>query len=411
MIRSGQSVVISPTCAEPQSLVKALVECKDRFENVKIYTMMPLGKCPYASPEMAGHFKVKAFSVGPGLIDAVRRGQADYIPCHLSQIPALFSERIIPVDVALVQLSPPDRNGYCTLGVSVSYMREVLNRAKLIIAEINEKMPRTHGDTLIPISKVDYVVESSHPLFTLPPQKIGEVEKKIGAFISELVPDGAVIQIGIGNIAEAVLEGLKNKRMLSIHSGTFSDGVIQLVESGALKTKGKGSKGRPMVATELIGTSKLYQFCHDNPMVEMWPIDYTHNIHILSNIKGFVSINSAVQIDLTGQVNAEMVGETLINGIGGMLDFLRGANASPGGKAIIACPSTAKNGKVSRIVPKLDAGTSVSVGRADIDFVVTEFGIAQLRGKSLSERAKELISIAHPDFRGELKQVFKKINS
>jgi len=373
--------------------------------------MLPMGDCSYALPEMAGHFKVKTFSVGPGLMDAVQRGQADYIPCHLSQIPALFSEGMIPVDVALIQLSPPDGHGYCSLGVSVSYMRQVLNRAKLVIAEINEKMPRTRGDTFISLSQVDYVVESSHPLPIISPPKIGEVERKIGAFVSELVPDGAVIQIGIGNIAEAILEELKHKKMLSIHSGTFPDGVIQLVESGALRTKGKGSKKRPIVATELIGTLRLYQFCHDNPLVEMWPIDYTHNIQILGHIKGLVSINSAIQIDLGGQVNAEMLGETLINGIGGQLDFLRGANASPGGKSVVAFPSTAKNGKVSRIVPELDAGTSVTVGRADIDFVVTEYGVARLRGKSLSERAGELIAIAHPDFREELKQAFKKINS
>lgn len=410
MIRTGQCIAISPTCAEPEALVKALVKCKDRLENVEIYTMMPMGNCPYALPEMAGHFKVKTFSVGPGLMDAVKRGRADYIPCHLSQIPAFFSEGMIPVDAALVQLSPPDRHGYCSLGVSVSYMRQVLNRAKLVIAEINEKMPRTRGDTFIPLSQVDYVVESSHSLPAIPSPKIGEVERKIAAFASELVPDGAVIQIGIGNMAEAILEELRHKKMLSIHSGTFPDGVIQLVESGALEKKSKGSKKGQMVATELIGTSKLYEFCHNNPLVEMRPIDYTHNIRVLSQIKGLLSITSAIQIDLSGQVNAEMLGETLINGIGGQLDFLRGAAASPGGKAVVAFPSTGKNGKISRIVRKLDAGISVTVGRADIDFVVTEYGVARLRGKSLPERARELIAIAHPNFREELKQAFQKKN-
>jgi len=409
MVRTGQHVVLSPVCAEPETLVKALIDRKDRLENVEIYTMMPMGDCPYALPEMAGHFKVKTFSVGPGLMDAVRRGQADYIPCHLSQIPALFSEGIIPVDVAFIQLSPPDRHGYCSLGVSVSYMREVLTQAKLIVAEINEKMPRTRGDTLVPLSEVDYVVEASHALPALFPSKIGEVERKIAAFTSELIPDESVIQIGIGNVSEAILEELKDKKMLSIHSGTFSDGVIRLVESGALEKK-KESKRAPMVATELIGTSTLYEFCHENPLVGMWPIDYTHNVRILGQIKGLVSINSAMQIDLSGQVNAEMLGERLVNGVGGQLDFVRGAAASPGGKAVVVIPSTAKQGKISRIVPELDAGTSVTVGRADIDFVVTEYGIGRLRGKSLSERARELISIAHPDFRDELKQAFQKAN-
>jgi 4-hydroxybutyrate CoA-transferase len=403
MIRTGQRIAISPVCAEPRSLVKALVERKDDLKDVEIYTMMPMSDCPYATPEMGGHFKVKTFSVGPGLMDAVRRGQADYIPCHLSQIPALFSEGIIPVDVALIQLSSPDSHGYCSLGVSVSYIREVLPRANLIIAEINEKMPRTLGDTFVPLSEIDYVVESSHPLPTLSPSKIGQVERRIAAFASELIPDGSVIQVGIGTIAEAILEALRNKRMLSIHSGTFSDGVLRLIESGALE-KNRKSKRAPMVATELIGTSSFYEFCHENPLVEMWPIDYTHNIRILSHMKGLVSINSAIQIDLSGQVNAEMLGETLVNGVGGQLDFIRGAAASPGGKAVVAFPSTAKDGKLSRIVPKLGGAASVTVGRADVDFVVTEYGVARLRGKSLSERARELIAIAHPDFREELKQ-------
>ncbi len=408
MVRTGQHVVLSPVCAEPETLVKALIDRKDRLENVEIYTMMPMGDCPYALLEMAGHFKVKTFSVGPGLMDAVRRGQVDYIPCHLSQIPALFSEGMIPVDVALIQLSPADSHGFCSLGVSVSYMREALTRARLIIAEINEKMPRTRGDTLIPLSQVDYVVESSHDLPALSPPKIGEVERKIAAFTAELIPDESVIQVGVGNIAEAILEELKDKKRLSIHSGTFSDGVIPLVESGALEKKGKGARRAPMVATELIGTSRLYEFCHDNPWVGMWPIDYTHNIRILRHIKGLVSINSAIQIDLSGQINAEMLGETLVNGVGGQLDFIRGAAASPGGKAVVAFPSTAREGKLSRIVPKLDGGTSVTVGRADVDFVVTEYGVARLRGKSLPERARELASIAHPDFRAELKQALQK---
>jgi len=410
MIKTGYRVVLSPVCAEPQVLVKSLVECKDRLEDVEIYTMMPMGECPYALPEMASHFKVKTFSVGPRLMEAVSRGQAEYVPCHLSQIPGLFTDDIIKVDVALIQLSPPDNHGYCSLGISVSYIRAVLDKAKVVIAQINEQMPRTLGDTFVHLSEVDYVVESSHPLPSISPPKIGNEEKTIAEFTSDIIPDGAVIQVGIGNIAEAILNELKEKKRLSIHTGTFSDGVLGLVEAGAIGTKERGARRAPMIATELIGTSKLYEFCHNNPLVEMRSIDFTHNIRVLGQIKGLISINSAIEIDLSGQVNAEMRGDILINGVGGQLDFLRGAAASPGGKSVVAFRSTAKNGNVSRIVSHLDAGTAVTVGRADIDFVITEYGVARLRGKSLSERAKELIAIAHPDFREELRHAFHKAN-
>lgn len=410
MIQSRQRIALSPVCAEPQSLTKSLVKCKDRLEDVEIYTMMPMGECLYALPEMEGHFKVKAFSVGPRLMEAVNKGWADYIPCHLSQIPGLFANGIIPIDVALIQLSPPDSHGYCSLGVSISYIREVLNSAKLVIAEINEQMPRTLGDSFVHLSEVDYIVESSHALPTISPPKIGEVEKTIAEFASELIPDGGVIQIGIGNITEAVLEELKQKKNLSIHTGTFSDGVMSLVESGAINAKGGNSNSSRMVATELIGTSKFYEFCHNNPLIQMRSINYTHNIRVLSQIKGLVSINSAIQIDLHGQVNAEMRGEELVNGVGGQLDFLRGAAASPGGKAVIVFPSTARRGKASRIVPRLSESAVVTVGRADIDFVITEYGVARLHGKSLPDRARELIAIAHPSFREELRVDFHKEN-
>lgn len=406
MVKSGQCVALSPVCAEPETLIESLAASKDRLEDVEIYTMMPLGECPYVRPEMAGHFKVKTFSIGPRLMEPVSRGQAEYIPCHLSQIPVLFSDGTIQVDVALLQLSPPDRKGFCSLGVSVGYIRPVVERAKIVIAEINEQMPRTMGDTLVHLSQVDYAVEASHPLPTIPQPKITEVEKRIAGFVSDLIPDGAVLQIGIGNISDAILEQLREKRGLRIHTGSFSDGVIKLVESGALEIKGSGS----IVSMDLMGTKKLYDFCHENSIIEMRPIEYTHAIQVLSQIKGLVSVSSGIQIDLSGQVNSEMRGETLINGVGGQLDFLRGAAASPGGKSVIAFPSTAKKGEISRIISKLAAGSSATVGRADIDSVVTEYGVARLRGKSLPERARELIAVAHPKFREELKHAYGKTN-
>jgi len=410
LIESGQCLALSPVCAEPQCLVESLVEAKDRLKDITIYTMLPMGDCPYVLPEMGGHFGVKTFSVGPRLMEAVNSGRAEYIPCHLSQIPSFFSRRLIEVDVALIQLSPPDSHGYCSLGVSVSYMPSVLENAKLVIAQVNEQMPRTLGDALVHLSQVDYIVECSRPLPSIPPPKIGDLERRIGEIASDMIPDGAVIQVGLGNIAAAILKELRGKKNLSIHTGTFSDEVVALVESGALEARRGESRSARVTATELIGSSKFYEYCHMNPLVALRPIDYTHNIRTLSQIKGLVSLTSGIQIDLTGQLNAEMRGETLINGVGGQLDFLRGAAASPGGKGVIVLPSTAKRGKVSRIVSKLDAGVSVTVGRADIEFVITEYGVARLDGKSLSERGRELISVAHPKFREELKRAFNKSN-
>ncbi|EFK08266.1 acetyl-CoA hydrolase/transferase [delta proteobacterium NaphS2] len=410
MIHSGQRLALSPVCAEPQSLVRSLINAKNRLNDVLIYTMLPMGECAYARPEMERHFKIKTFSVGPGLMEAVNNGRAEYVPCHLSQIPGFFSSGLFEVDVALVQLSSPDRHGYCSLGVSVSYIRAVLENAKIVIAQINEQMPRTLGDSLVHLSQVDYVVESSDPLPAIPRPKIGDAERKIGAFTSELIPDGSVIQVGLGNMAAAILEQLKNKRNLSIHTGTFSDGVMDLVESGAIDAaKGRGGI-EGMVATELIGSAEFYEFCHENHLVSLRPITHTHNIKVLGKIDNFISVTAAIEIDLTGQINAEMRGETLMNGLGGQLDFLRGAAASSGGKAVVAFPSTAKRGTISRIVSKLNRGTSVTVGRADVDYVITEYGVAKLCGKSLRERAKALIGVAHPDFREDLKNNLKKSN-
>lgn len=410
MIKSGQRVALSPVCAEPLNLVKELVQAKDRLENVTIYTMMPMGDCEYARPEMMPHFNVKTFSVGPRLMEALNKGYAEYIPCHLSQIPVFFRERLIEADIALIQLSPPDSHGYCSLGVSVSYIRPVLDNVKTVIAEINDQMPRTLGDSLVHLSQMDYVVESSYPLPAITPPKIGKVEKRIAEFTADIVPDGAAIQVGIGNIADAILQELAVKKHLSVHTGTFSDGVMALVESGAVEAKKGDPHSARLTTTEIIGSAELYRFCDNNPLVAVRPIDFTHNIGILSQIRNLISVTAGIQIDLMGQVNAEMRGETLVNGVGGQLDFLRGAVASPGGKAVIVFPSTAQKDEVSRIVAKLDAGITATVGRADIDFVITEYGIAQLRGKSLSERARDLIAIAHPNFREELRHSFNKIN-
>lgn len=411
LIKSGQRIAVSPVCAEPQALMNALVADKDRLNDVEIYTMLPMGECPYARPGMEEAFKVKTFSVGPRLIEAVEQGRAEYIPCHLSQIPGFFADGIIPVDVALIQISPPDENGFCSLGVSTSYTRSLLNAATTVIAEINDQMPRTLGDSYVNLSEVDYVTESSCSLPEIPPAETGEVEKRIAEYTAELIDDGSVIQTGIGNISDAILGALKGKKDLSVHTGTFSDGVLSLIEAGVFDVKKGGSGAGRLITAELIGTSGLYQFCHNNPLVEMRPIEYTHNIQVAGRVKGLFSITSAIQMDLNGQVNAEMLGQKLISGVGGQLDFLRSTASSIGGKGVVAFPSTARKGKVSRIVPKLNGGGIVTVGRADMDFVVTEYGVARLKGKSVSERARELIGIAHPDFRGQLNRDFNKKNN
>ncbi len=408
MVKSGQRVSLSPVCAEPLNLVKELLAAKGGLENVTLYTMMPMGDCGYASPEMLPHFHVKAFSVGPRLMEALNKGYAEYIPCHLSQIPVLFREHLIQPDIAFIQLSPPDSHGYCSLGVSVSYIRPVIDNAKVVVAEINEAMPRTLGDALVHLSQVDYIVEATHPLPVIAPPKIGPIEKKIAEFTAELVPDGAAVQVGIGNIADAILQELTAKKHLSVHTGTFSDGVMTLVNAGAVEArKGEPRSGR-LTTTEIIGSAELYKFCDNNPLVAVRPIDFTHNINVLSRINNLISVTAGIQIDLMGQVNAEMRGETLVNGVGGQLDFLRGASASPGGKGVVVFPSTAQKDQVSRIVAELDGGTTATVGRADIDFVVTEYGVARLQGKTLAERAGELIAIAHPNFREELRRAYNK---
>lgn len=399
IIGDGQRIALSPVCAQPQEFIKALVEHRDKFTNLEIFTMMPLGPCPYVDRGMESHFKVKTFSVGPNLREAVKEGRADYIPSHLSEIPKLFENNVIPLDAAIVQLSRPDRWGYCSLGVSVNYMPEVIKRARVVIGEINEKMPRTLGKSFVHLSELDWVIEASYDLPSVKRARVREEERKIGTFVSELIPDGSVVQIGIGGIAESILQELKQKKKLRIHTGTFSDSLVNLVDSGSIDSQMSGA----IVSMDMIGSTELYEYCGDNPLIEMRPISYTHNIEVLSQIEGLVCITSAVEVDLCGQVNAEVAGGTLLNGVGGQLDFIRGAAASPGGKSIIALLSSAHGGEVSRIVPRLDSSsTVVTVGRADVDYVVTEYGVAHLKGKGVSERRKELISIAHPKFRDEL---------
>ncbi|KGK88841.1 acetyl-CoA hydrolase/transferase C-terminal domain-containing protein [Clostridium sp. HMP27] len=407
VIKSGDKVVVGHAISEPSTIVDAMVKNKEGYENVEIIHMLPMGKMEYVNIGMEKHFRHNALFVGARTRDAVASGRADYTPCFFHEIPNLFKRSYIPVDVALIQVTPPDKHGYCSLGVSSDYIKPAAECAKLVIAEVNDKLPRTLGNCFVHISDMDYIVESSHPLIELKPPKITDVEKAIGENCASLIEDGATLQLGIGAIPDAVLLFLKDKKDLGIHSEMISDGVVELVESGVITNKKKTINPGKMIVTFLMGTRRLYDFIDDNPMVELHPVDYVNDPYIIMQNDNMISINSCVQVDLTGQVASESVGLTQISGVGGQVDFVRGANMSKNGKSIMALPSTASKGTISKIVPLLDEGAAITTSRNDVDYIVTEYGIARLKGKTLRDRARELINIAHPKFRLSLMEEFE----
>jgi len=406
IVQSGDRVVLAHACGEPQALVRALVERAPELENVEIVHMVAMGSADYCKPGMEKHFHHNSLFVGPSTREAVNKGRADYTPCFFSEIPRLFREGFLPVDVAFIQVSPPDKHGFVSLGISVDYTKPAAECAKTVVAQVNPRMPRTYGDSFLHVSQIDIFVEHEEPLIELSRPKIGDVERKIGEYVAELIEDGATLQLGIGAIPDAVLSSLKDKKDLGIHTEMFSDGVVELYEAGVITNAAKSINRGKMVATFLMGTSKLYDFVDNNPAVSMHPVDYTNDPCIIGQHDKLVSINSALQVDLLGQVCADTLGMTQFSGVGGQVDFVRGASRSKGGKSIIAMPSTASKGKISRIVPVLDNGAAVTTSRNDVHYVVTEYGIAELRGKTVRQRAEALIAIAHPDFRRELRQVW-----
>lgn len=407
-VKSGDRVVVGHACGEPQALVKALVARAAELENVEIVHMVAMGKAEYCRPEMTRHFRHNSLFVGATTRSAVNDGRADFTPCFFSEIPRLFYEGFLPVDVALIQVSPPDRHGFCSLGISVDYTKAAAECAQTVIAQVNENMPRTLGNSFMHISQFHYIVEVHEPLIELERPILTEVEESIGRHVAELIEDGSTLQLGIGAIPDAILRYLGNKKDLGIHTEMFSDGVVELYEAGVITNRAKTLHKGKMVANFLMGSRKLYDFVNDNPIVEMHPVDYTNDPYVIGQNYRMTSINSALQVDLTGQVCADTIGLTQYSGIGGQVDFVRGAARSKGGKAIIALPSTAGAGKFSRIVPTLDHGAAVTTSRGDVQFVVTEYGIADLRGKSVRARAEALIEIAHPDFRAELREKAKE---
>ena len=400
-IKSGDRVVVGHACGEPVALVEAMVARAAELEGVEIVHMVAMGQAKYAQPGMEKSFRHNALFVGGSTRKAVEEKRADYTPCFFSEIPRLFKNKILPVNVALIQVTPPDAAGYCSYGVSVDYTKTAAECADVVIAQMNSLLPRT-GGARIHLDDISYIVEEDLPIIELKPPEIGDVERAIGENVAALIPDGATLQLGIGAIPDAVLLFLKDKKDLGIHSEMFSDGVVVLAEAGVVTNSRKTVNPGKFMATFLMGTKKLYDFVNNNPAVELQPVDQINDPYIIGQHAGMISINSALQVDLMGQVNAEMIGSRQFSGIGGQVDFVRGASRSAGGKSIIALPSTASSGRISRIAIELDRGAAVSTSRNDVHYVVTEHGVAELRGKSLRQRAQALIAISHPAFREKL---------
>lgn len=407
-IPSNSRVVFGHAAATPVDVVDEMIANKENFENVEIVHMLCLGEGKYTAEGMEKHFRHNAIFVGGNTRGALKEKRADYTPCFFHEVPHLFKEGRMPVDVALIQVSRPDENGNCSFGLSSDYTKPAAECAKLVIAEVNDKMPRVMGDNFIHVSKIDYMVETSNDLYEIPLPKIGYVEKKIGENCASLIDDGSTLQLGIGAIPDAVLLFLKDKKDLGIHTEMFSDGVLELVESGVINSKAKTLHPGKMVSTFLMGSKKLYEFVDNNPDVELYPVDHVNDPRVIMQNDKMMSINSCIQIDLMGQVVSETIGLTQFSGVGGQVDYVRGASMSNGGKSIIAIPSTASKGKVSRIVPIIDEGSAVTTSRNDVHYVVTEYGVADLKGKTLRQRAQALIDISHPDFKEKLQEEFDK---
>jgi len=407
-VNSGDNIFIHTASAAPQQLIKELVAHHADLTNITIYHLHTEGVAPYADPKYSDTFRTKAFFVGSNVRKAIETGQVDYIPVFLSEIPYLFNKGLIKIDVALVHVSPPDKHGYCSLGVSVDASKAAILNAKTVIAQVNPNMPRTHGDGIVHESKIDFGVEVNDELPEHAPAELTESERKIGRNCANLIEDGATLQMGIGSIPDAVLAALGNHKNLGVHTEMFSDGLIPLLESGIVNNSNKRIHPNRTVSSFLVGTRKLYDFVDDNPNVALLDCAYVNDTAVIRRNPKVTAINSAIEVDLTGQICADSIGVKQYSGVGGQMDFIRGASLSEGGKPIIALPSVTRKG-ISRITPVLKEGAGVVTTRAHVHYVVTEYGIAHLYGKALRERANELIKVAHPDHREFLEQeAFKR---
>lgn len=401
-VRSGMRVFVGSGCAAPQVLVEALAARAPEVYDVEVLHILTHGPAPYAKPELLDHFRQNSFFIGGNVRSAVHQGVADYTPLFLSEIPRVFREGRMHLDVALVQVSPPDAHGFCSFGVSVDVVKAAVESADYVIAEVNPGMPRTLGDSFVHVSALDAMVQSDRPVLEAPMEPISAEARKIAEFIESLIPDGATLQTGIGSIPSAVLEALGNKKDLGMHTEMLTEGVIPLIEKGILNGKRKTLLPGKIVTSFCFGNRKFYDYIHDNPAFEFRPTEFTNDPFQIARNKNMVAISSAIEVDLTGQVCADSIGGKFYSGFGGQVDFVRGAARSEGGKPIIALPSTTKDDKISRITPWLKTGAGVVTSRADVHYVVTEYGVAYLHGKTVRERALALIHIAHPKFRDEL---------
>jgi acetyl-CoA hydrolase len=408
-IETGQRLFLTGNCSVPKKVLAALVDYAPNLENVEICHALTVGPADYVAPRMEGHLRVNTMFISGNIRQAVNEGRADFTPVLLSELTLLFKRGILPVDVALIHVSPPDEHGFCSLGIEVGLTKSVAESARIIIAEVNQRMPRTLGDSFIHVSKLDYVVPVDYPLPELPMSSDGksEVVENIARYIAELIPDEATMQMGIGAIPDAVLKHLMDKKDLGIHTELFSDGIIELVEAGVLTNARKTLHPGKIIAGFLLGTQRLYEWVDDNPLIELHPTEYINDPFVIAQNDKMIAINSAIEVDLTGQVCADSIGHKLYSGVGGQLDFIYGASRSKGGVPIIALPSTAKN--FSRITATLKPGAGVITTRNHVHYIVTEYGTADLYGKTIRQRAQSLINIAHPQFREELTYEAKKL--
>jgi 4-hydroxybutyrate CoA-transferase len=414
-IKSGNRIFLTGNVSVPQTVLAALVEYAPQLHNVEICQALTVGPADYVDPAMEGHLRVNSIFISDNIRKAVHEGRADFTPVLLSEYPLLFKRGLLPLDVALIHVSPPDEHGFCSLGVEVGLTKTAAESAKIIIAEVNEQMPRTLGDSFIHVSRLNYIVPVDYPIAELPmgESEPSEVVQKIAGFIAELIPNGATMQLGIGAIPDAVLKFLFDKKDLGIHTELFSDGVIDLVNAGVLTNAQKTLHPGKIVAGFMLGTKQLYDWADDNPLIELHRTEYVNDPFVIAQNERMVAINSAIEVDLTGQVCADSIGPKLYSGVGGQLDFVYGASRSKGGVPIIALPSTntMRDGTVlSKIAPLLKYGAGVVTTRNHVRFIVTEYGVADLYGKTIRNRATQLIGIAHPDFREELKKQAQELH-
>ena len=407
-VQSGMRVYIQPGSAEPETLVEALMQRGPNVEGVEIVHMLTMGSAPYVALEMSDHFRHNAVFIGANVRDAINDGRADYTPIYLSEIEELFVSGAMPLDVALVQVSPPDSHGFCSYGVGVDTTLTAANCARFVVAQVNDQMPRTFGDSFVHVSDLDVLVESSRPLPEMKRAEVTETQTAIARNVADLIEDGSVLQTGIGGIPDAVLSLLMDRKDLGVHSELVSDGVIPLIEAGVITGELKNFKPRKIIVGFVLGSKQIFDFVDNNPIFEFHPTAYVNDPALIARNDKMVAINSALQVDLTGQVCSDSIGSHFYSGIGGQVDFLRGASRSHGGKPIIALSSTAKNDTISRIMPTLSTGAGVVTSRGLVRYIVTEFGVAYLHGKSIRERAKALIEIAHPKFREQLYEYCEK---